>query len=132
MTKLPFRRIPSPALLAGCSVAALWYAAAVHPAARVQAALVRHVSVTASRYKFDPVRIEVDQDDLVRVELKTSDIAHSFTVDSYRIAKRVGPGHRVVFEFSADHPGTFPIYCNLRIDDGCRQMKAELVVRPRK
>ena len=83
------------------------------------------------RYAFNPPRIEVNQDDLVKIELRTEDIAHSLTIDAYRIAKRVGPGHPVTFEFRADRAGTFPYYCNLQIDDGCRQMHGELVVRPR-
>jgi heme/copper-type cytochrome/quinol oxidase subunit 2 len=89
-------------------------------------------SVTAKRYTFDPPRIEVMQDDLVKIELSTADIAHSMTIDAYRIAKRVSPGQPVTFEFRADRPGTFPYYCNLQIEDGCRQMRGELVVRPRR
>ena len=91
---------------------------------------MRPWQVTASRYKFDPPRIEVLQDDLVKIELRTDDIAHSLTIDAYRIAKRVSPGQPVTFEFRADQPGTFPFYCNLQIDDGCRQMRGELVVKP--
>jgi heme/copper-type cytochrome/quinol oxidase subunit 2 len=94
--------------------------------------LKRQVVVTARKYAFAPVRIEVDQDDLVVVTLKSDDIAHSFTIDAYRIAKRVSGGHSVTFEFRADQPGTFPIYCNLKQDDGCRQMRGELVVKPHK
>jgi heme/copper-type cytochrome/quinol oxidase subunit 2 len=93
---------------------------------------VRPWQISASRYRFDPPRIEVFQDDLVKVELRTEDIAHSLTIDAYRIAKRVSPGQPVTFEFRADQPGTFPFYCNLQIDDGCRRMRGELVVKPRK
>jgi len=100
--------------------------------AQEQGPTERPIIVTASRYRFDPPRIEVSQDDLVRIELKTTDIAHSFTIDAYRIAKRVNPGHVLAFEFRADKPGTFPFYCNLQIDDGCRQMRGELVVKPRR
>lgn len=88
--------------------------------------------VGAHRYAFDPPRIEVNEDDLVKIELRTDDIAHSFTIDTYRIAKRVSPGQPVTFEFRADRAGTFPYYCNLQIEDGCRQMRGELVVKPRK
>jgi heme/copper-type cytochrome/quinol oxidase subunit 2 len=38
----------------------------------------------------------------------------------------------VTFEFRADRAGTFPFYCNLTIDDGCREMRGELVVTPRR
>jgi heme/copper-type cytochrome/quinol oxidase subunit 2 len=101
-------------------------------AAQEQGPTARPIRITASRYKFDPPRIEVSQDDLVEIELRTVDIAHSFTVDEYRIAKRAAPGHPVTFDFRADKAGTFPYYCNLQIEDGCRQMRGELVVRPRK
>jgi heme/copper-type cytochrome/quinol oxidase subunit 2 len=88
--------------------------------------------VTAHRYAFDPPRIEVNQDDLVTIELRTDDIAHSLTIDEYRIAKRVTPGQPVTFAFRADRAGTFPFYCNLQIEDGCRRMRGELIVKPRK
>ena len=89
-------------------------------------------AVRAYRYAFEPARIEVNQDDLVKIELRTDDIAHSLTIDDYRIAKRVGPGQPVTFEFRADRAGTFPFYCNLQVEDGCRQMRGVLVVKPRK
>jgi heme/copper-type cytochrome/quinol oxidase subunit 2 len=88
-------------------------------------------SVSAHKYDFSPARIEVQQDDLVRITLTTQDIPHSFTVDKYRIAKRVEPGKTVVFEFRADQAGRFPIYCNLSIDEKCREMHGELVVTAR-
>ncbi|HEY2906137.1 MAG TPA: cupredoxin domain-containing protein [Vicinamibacterales bacterium] len=99
--------------------------------AQEQGPTARPIRIIASRYKFDPPRIEVTQDDLVQIDLRTSDIAHSWTVDAYRIAKRATPGHPVTFEFRADKAGTFPYYCNLQLEDGCRQMRGELVVKPR-
>jgi heme/copper-type cytochrome/quinol oxidase subunit 2 len=89
------------------------------------------IAVSARRYVFAPARIEVRQDDLVKIRFSAEDIAHSFTVDQYRIAKRAGAGQTVTFEFRADQPGTFAYYCNLAIDDGCRKMRGELVVSPR-
>jgi heme/copper-type cytochrome/quinol oxidase subunit 2 len=88
-------------------------------------------AVSAHKYAFNPARIEVVQDDLVRVTFTTDDIPHSFTIDKYRIAKRVEPGKPVVFEFRADQPGRFPIYCNLALDEKCKQMVGELVVKAR-
>jgi len=96
-----------------------------------QETTVRPFGVTARRYAFTPARIDVLQGDVVRIELSTDDIAHSLTIDAYRIAKRVNPGQPTSFEFHADKAGTFPFYCNLKIDDGCRQMRGELVVKPR-
>ena len=90
---------------------------------------VREFNVTGNANAFAPGRIEVQKDDLVKITFTAVDIAHSFTIDSYRIAKRAGAGQSVVFEFRADQPGTFTYYCNLTQDDKCRQMKGELVVR---
>ena len=100
--------------------------------AQEQGPTAKPFAVSAHRYAFDPPRIEVNQDDLVKIELRTDDIAHSLTIDEYRIAKRVGPGQPVTFEFRADRTGTFPYYCNLQVEDGCRQMRGVLVVKPRR
>ncbi len=88
-------------------------------------------SVSARKYAFAPMRLEVQQDDLVRISLASEDIPHSFTIDKYRIAKRVEPGKPIVFEFRADQAGRFPIYCNLAIDEKCKEMHGELVVAAR-
>jgi heme/copper-type cytochrome/quinol oxidase subunit 2 len=101
-------------------------------AAQDQGPTAKPFAVSVRRFAFVPARIEVNQDDLVKIELSTEDIAHSLTIDAYRIAKRVGPGHPVTFEFRADRAGTFPYYCNLQIEDGCRRMRGELVVRARR
>jgi heme/copper-type cytochrome/quinol oxidase subunit 2 len=100
-------------------------------AAQDQGPTTRTFAVTAHRYAFSPSTIEVNQDDLVRLTLDADDIAHSLTIDDYRIAKRVNPGQPVTFEFRADRAGTFPYYCNLQVEDGCRQMRGVLVVKPR-
>jgi heme/copper-type cytochrome/quinol oxidase subunit 2 len=99
---------------------------------RAQEGGERTFAVAAHKYAFTPARLDVQQDDLVRVTFSTEDIPHSFTIDKYRIAKRVEPGKPIVFEFRADQPGKFPIYCNLTADDGCRKMIGELVVTRRK
>jgi cytochrome c oxidase subunit 2 len=116
----------------GTALAIGWYAQAPSAAAsQIQGPTERPFTIVARKYSFEPARIEVFEGDLVKIELSSPDIAHSFTIDQYRIAKRVEPGQPVTFEFRAEHAGTFPIYCNLQIDDGCRRMRGELVVRPR-
>ena len=97
-------------------------------APRTQESGERAFTIAAHKYAFSPPVIAVNQDDLVRVTFTTEDIPHSFTIDKYRIAKRVEPGKTVMFEFRADQPGRFPIYCNLSIDEKCKEMRAELVV----
>lgn len=85
--------------------------------------------VSARRYAFEPRTLEVHEGDLVRITLDTADIAHSFVLDAYRIAKKASPGKSVTFEFLADRAGTFPFYCSLTLEDGCREMKGQIVVQ---
>ncbi len=100
-------------------------------AAQEQAPNRREFTITARKYEFTPRRIEVIQDDLVKITLRSDDIPHSFTIDEYRISKRVAPGGTTTFEFRVDRVGTFTFYCNLTTDDGCRTMRGELIVHPR-
>jgi cytochrome c oxidase subunit II len=91
------------------------------------------VTVVAKKYSFDPARIEVDQDDIVKVTLKTEDIPHSFTIDDpYRIAKRAAPAQPVTFEFRADRAGTFTYYCSITTDGRCKDMHGQLVVNAKR
>jgi cytochrome c oxidase subunit II len=103
-------------------------AAAVR-ALRAQGAPPRAITVRAQKFSYSPARIEVQRDDLVKITLEAIDIPHSFTLDAYRIAKRASAGQSVTFEFRADQTGSFPFYCNLAQDDGCKNMRGELVVR---
>ena len=120
-----------PSLLASGAFALVLGMAIGFVAPRAQDAGERTFTVAARQYAFSPAVIEVNQDDLVRITFTTTDIPHSFTVDKYRIAKRVELGKSVVFEFRADQPGRFPIYCNLTIDERCKNMRGELVVKSR-
>jgi heme/copper-type cytochrome/quinol oxidase subunit 2 len=113
-------------LAVGCAGLAVY--ASVPAAARPQSQ-VREIHVRGNEFAYAPAAIEVQKDDLVKITFNSVDMAHSFTIDSYRIAKRAGAGQTVVFEFRADQTGRFPIYCSLAQDDRCRQMKGELVVR---
>ena len=120
------RRRRAIALTVGCVgvLGLLWTATD----AREQGKVVE-ISIDGDHYAFSPARIEVQKDDLVKITFHARDIAHSFTIDAYRIAKRAAAGQSTVFEFRADQTGTFPFYCNLTQDDKCRQMKGEFVVR---
>jgi cytochrome c oxidase subunit 2 len=89
----------------------------------------RDFTIVGSKYAFQPPTITVDRNDLVKITFSAEDIAHSFTIDGYRISKRAGAGQSVTFEFRADQPGTFDYYCNLTQDDRCKTMKGKLVVR---
>jgi heme/copper-type cytochrome/quinol oxidase subunit 2 len=91
----------------------------------------RDIAVVARDYRFVPDRIEVRQDDLVRVTFTSEGAPTSFAVDAYRILKRAGAGKTIVFEFRADQAGTFAFYCSLTSAPRCADMKGTLVVAPK-
>lgn len=89
----------------------------------------REFTITAKDHTFTPNKLEVAQDDLVKITLKSEDRPTSFAIDAYRIVKRAGGGLSTTFEFRADKAGTFAFYCNLTADEGCKDMKGTLVVK---
>jgi heme/copper-type cytochrome/quinol oxidase subunit 2 len=125
MTPLRHKTILASACIA---VGALVAAAGTSSPARAQGS-AREFTINADQFAFAPLRIEVQKDDLVKITFAARDIAHSFTLDQYRIAKRAAAGQSVTFEFRADQVGTHRFYCNLTQDDRCRKMEGQLIVR---
>lgn len=97
-------------------------------AAQEQAPNRRDFTVVARGASFAPDRIEVSQDDLVKITFTSDDRPASFAIDAYRIVKRAAGGQTIRFEFRADQAGTFTFYCNLS-DERCKEMKGTLVVK---
>ncbi len=87
------------------------------------------LTLVASNFRFLPDRLEVRQDDLVRITIQSEDNTYSFTVDEYRIIRRVPAGGSTTFEFHADRPGTFRFYSNLTSDSRHADMQGQLIVR---
>jgi heme/copper-type cytochrome/quinol oxidase subunit 2 len=97
----------------------------------------RDFEVVARKYAFrvsgtDAPEIRVKQNDLVHITFSTEDIPHSFTIEDapYRIMRRAEPGKPVSFDFRADHAGRFRFFCNLTIDEKCKDMQGTLIVEP--
>jgi cytochrome c oxidase subunit 2 len=91
----------------------------------------REFTVVAKNFQFSPTRLEVMQDDLVKLTVRSEDVAYSLTIDEYRVAKRVPAGGTTTFEFRTDRAGTFPFYSNLTNDARHSQARGQLVVRER-
>jgi nitrous-oxide reductase len=76
---------------------------------------VTHVYMTAIRSHFTPDIVRVKQGDKVALHItsleQAHDATHGFTIDSYNLHASLEPGKHVNFEFVADKPGVFPLYC---------------------
>jgi heme/copper-type cytochrome/quinol oxidase subunit 2 len=96
--------------------------------------------VSAHKYAYkiegsDKLEIRVFQGDVVHITFSSDDIAHSFTIEDYRIMKRAEKGKPVTFDLVADKvspKGGFPIRCTLTEDSRCKEMAAVLIVEPKK
>ena len=97
--------------------------------AQEQAPNRREFTIIAKDHTFTPNQLDVSQDDLVKITLKSEGRPTSFAIDAYRIVKRAGGGHATTFEFRADQAGTFTFYCNLTKDPGCKGMRGTLIVK---
>ena len=118
-------------LLFGACLLALTHPLIQRPAAQEQVPNRPEFTLTAKSFRYSPDRIEVTQDDLVKVTIHSEDIAYSFAIDEYRIVRRVPAGGTTTFEFRADRPGTFRFYSNLTSDGGHADMQGRLIVHPR-
>jgi heme/copper-type cytochrome/quinol oxidase subunit 2 len=97
--------------------------------AQEQAPNRREFVISARDYRFSPDRIEVTQDDLVKLTVESGDVAYSFTIDEYRLSRRVPAGGKTVIEFRADQVGTFDFYSNMTSDARHAKMRGQLSVR---
>jgi heme/copper-type cytochrome/quinol oxidase subunit 2 len=118
-------------LLLGAGACLLARPPIVHLSAQDRAPNRHEVSLVARDFRWTPDRIALGQDDLVRLTIRSEDIAYSFAIDEYRIVRRVPAGGATTFEFRADRPGTFRFYSNLTSDSAHAEMQGQLVVTPR-
>jgi len=88
-------------------------------------------TLVARAYRYAPDRLEVAQDDLVRLTIRSEDFTYSFAIDEYRIVRRVPAGETTTFEFRADRAGTFRFYSNLTGEGSHADMQGQLIVRVR-
>ena len=100
-------------------------------AGQEQAPNRREFTVTARDFHFSPSRIEVTQDDLVKLTIQSEDVAYSLTIDEYRLSRRIPAGGSATIEFRADRPGMFEFYSNMSNDARHAAMRGTLVVRNR-
>lgn len=93
---------------------------------------VKTFEVAASRYKFDPDSIEVDEGDRVVLKMRSLDVAHGLAVKDFKASAAIPKGGEVVtLEFVAAKAGTYAIECSEYCGRGHKGMKGQLVVHPK-
>jgi cytochrome c oxidase subunit 2 len=93
------------------------------------AGAAQRFEVTASRYRFEPDRIEVRQGDLVELVLRSADTDHGLAIKAYSVKVAIPKGGEPVGVcFVANRPGTFPFECSEYCGSGHKRMRGQLVV----
>jgi len=89
---------------------------------------IHEIQITASRYAFDPVTIQVNAGELVRVVIRSTDGVHGFSIPKLKIDVKVPKGgDPVMVEFTAPAAGRYEIACSEFCGSGHGQMKAALI-----
>jgi cytochrome c oxidase subunit 2 len=97
------------------------------PAAEAPAA--HRVEVVASRYAFEPARIEVHEGETVELVARSLDTDHGLAIKALGIDLALPKsGAAASVTFVAPRPGRYRIECSEYCGSGHKRMKAELVV----
>jgi cytochrome c oxidase subunit 2 len=89
----------------------------------------RTIEVVATRFAFEPARIEVTEGERVKLLVKSGDGVHGIGIKKFKIEKKVPRGgDPITIEFVASAAGEFPILCSEYCGDGHEDMKGMLVV----
>lgn len=101
-----------------------------------------HVYGIAMRSKFifdakaeRPDVIEVNEGDEVKIHLTNNDfdedITHGFAISNYDLNYEIQPGQTATIEFTADKPGTYPLYCTNFCSALHQEMTGYFLVKPK-
>ena len=92
----------------------------------------RTIEVTASRFRFDPPAIEVEEGERVLFLLRSADGTHGFAIKDYDVKTKIPKGGEIVrVELVASKAGRFEIACSEYCGSGHRRMKGTLLVKAR-
>jgi cytochrome c oxidase subunit 2 len=118
--------------------AAALLAALVVPMARARgaadegAASTKTFDITASKFRFEPETLEVEEGDRVTLTLRSTDVTHGIALKPFRIKTAIPKGGQpVTVEFVAEKAGTFEFRCSEYCGPRHSGMRGRLVVRPR-
>jgi len=117
--------------VAAAGTALLLGAAAMsHQQDPAAASAPRTFEVVASKFSFEPSRIEVNEGERVKLVVKSADGVHGVEIKKFKVKKEIPRGgDPVMIEFTATEAGRFPIVCSEYCGNGHDDMKGMLVVK---
>jgi len=89
----------------------------------------RVVRITASRFEYDPPRIELRKGEPVTLELISLDRIHGFNIPDLGLRTDVLPEQPVRVQFTPKYSGTYTFLCDIFCGDGHDEMSGTIVVK---
>jgi len=90
----------------------------------------RHITVTASRFAFEPGTVRVNRGDTVTIRLESTDVVHGLYVDGYGVSAQAEPGRPGLVRFVADRDGAFHFRCATPCGNLHPFMIGKLIINP--
>ena len=74
---------------------------------------VVEIDMIARKWDFDPSTITVNEGDKVKLNIRSVDVTHGFSLFEFGVNERLTPGTTTTVEFTADRVGSFEYYCSV-------------------
>ena len=96
--------------------------------APAQTSGVVEIDMTARQWDFSPATITVNEGDKVKLNIKSVDVTHGFSLSEFGVSERLTPGKTTTVEFTADKKGEYTFFCSVPCGRGHGGMRGNLVV----
>jgi cytochrome c oxidase subunit II len=87
------------------------------------------IVIKASKFLFQPAKIELKKGQTVILEFTSSDRLHGFSLPDFALQADIEPGKTTRISFTPDKAGTFVFRCSVFCGDGHEDMAGEIVVK---
>ncbi len=89
---------------------------------------IKEFTMTAKQFEFTPSTITVNQGDLVKLTITSTDVAHGISIPDFDINENISPDQITTIEFIADKTGTFTFSCSVYCGSNHNEMEGTLIV----
>ncbi len=103
--------------------------AAVVPAQAPTQPAVKEITITAKKYAFEPNKIDVALNTVVRFTITAVDTEHGFEIEGVKGCTSIPKGETKTVEYKADKAGTFNFKCCHFCGMGHGKMKGTVTVK---
>ena len=89
---------------------------------------VVEIDIIAKQWDFTPATITVSEGDQVKLNIRSVDVTHGFSLFEFGVNERLTPGQTTTVEFTADKAGEYTFFCSVPCGRGHGGMRGKLIV----